>query len=255
MHKKERMLVLCQAYPTISSKYELLICMAGITEEGAMRRIYPVPFINWQKDPISKRNWIEYEIKDDHSSDGRKESRKIVPSTLSVGEKVGHEELRELILNNLSNLEELREEGNSLGMIKPTVTDLDFEWKEARQKKSDIISKQRTLDGDRINFYYPPYLIKYRFSCSGSDDCPGHHIMCEDWEAISLYRKMCTRSPSVEIAHEKVKKNLFEWMSKERALYFMMGTDARFGKWLIISLLYPRLPSPKSGHLMTLDDY
>ncbi len=249
------MLVLCQAYPTISTKYELLICMAGITEEGSLRRIYPVPFVNWQKTPISKRSWIEYEMKDDRSSDGRKESRKIIPSTLSVQEEVSYEGMREMILDNLSNLEDLKEEGDSLGIIKPTITDLDFEWKEARQKKSDIISKQCTLEGGRLDFYYPPELIKYKFKCGGSEECPGHNIMCEDWEAILLYKKMCAKGPTEEIAHEKVKSKLFDWMIKERDLYFMMGTDARFGKWLIISLLYPRLPSPMSGHLMTLDDY
>lgn len=249
------MLVLCQAYPTISTKYEILICLAGITVEGSLRRIYPVPFVNWQKDPVSKRSWIEYEKKDDRSSDGRKESRKIVPSTLSVHEEVSYEKLREVILDNLSNLEDLNEQDCSLGIIKPTINDLDFEWKEARQKRSDIISKQSTLDGGRLNFYYPPELIKYRFACNGSDECPGHHIMCEDWEAILLYKKMMERGPTEEIAHQKVRKKLFDWMLEERDLYFMMGTDARFGKWLIISLLYPRLPDPKSGRLLTLDDF
>ena len=79
--------------------------------------------------------------------------------------------------------------------------------------------------------------------------------MCEDWEAILLYRKMRARAPTVEIAHEKVRSKLYDWMLKERDLFFMMGTDARFGKWLIISLLYPRLPLPSSSRLMTLDDY
>lgn len=249
------MLVLCQAYPTISSKYELLICMAGITERGEFRRIYPVPFIKWQEDPISKRRWIEYEVKDDRSSDGRKESRKIVPYTLSVQEEVSYETLRGVVLDNLSTLERLTDDGSSLGIIKPTVTDLNFEWKEARQRKADFISKQCTLEGGRIGFYYPPELIKYRFDCMGSAACPGHHIMCEDWEAIMLYKRLHGHSPSMEVAHAKVRSKLYDWMVQERDLYFMMGTDARYGKWLIISLLYPRLPGPSSGRTMTLDDY
>jgi len=249
------MLVLCQAYPIISSKYELLICMAGITEEGDLRRIYPVPFVNWQKDPVAKRRWIEYELKDDRSSDGRKESRKIIPSTLSVGEEMSYEGVREVILDNLSNLEKLNSDGCSLGIIKPIVNDLDYEWKEARQRKADLISKQRTLEGGRLKFYYPPELIKYRFRCSESEACSGHHIMCEDWEAILLYMKMCDMTPTLEKAHEKVRSKLYDWMVKERDLYFMMGTDARFGKWLIISLLYPRLPRPTSSRIATLDDY
>lgn len=249
------MLVLCQAYPIISSKYELLICMAGITDEGEFRRIYPVPLVKWQKDPISKRKWIEYEMKEDHSSDGRGESRKIVPSTISVQEEVSYETLRGILLDNLSTVERLTDDGSSLGIIKPNVTDLDFEWKEARQRKSDLISKQCTLEGGRIGFYYPPELIKYRFRCNGSSACPGHHIMCEDWEAIMLYRRLHGLGPTMDVAHAKVRSKLYDWMVRERDLYFMMGTDARFGKWLIISLLYPRLPCPRSDRSMTLDDY
>ncbi len=249
------MLVLCQAYPVISSKYELLICMAGITDEGELRRIYPVPFNNWQRAPISKRRWIEYEMKDDRSSDGRKESRKIVPSTLSVGDKASDETVRGMMRDNLSTIERLKEDRDSLGIIRPVVHDLDFEWKEARQKRSELISRQCTLEGGRLGFYFPPELIKYRFSCSGSDECLGHHIMCEDWEAILLYRKMCARAPTLEIAHEKVRSRLFDWMMKERDLHFMMGTDARYGKWLIISLLYPRMSPPSSSRPTTLDDY
>jgi len=229
--------------------------MAGITEGGELRRIYPVPFVNWQKNPISKRRWIEYEMKDDRSSDGRKESRKIVPSTISAGDEMSYEAVRGVIRENLSDLEKLNSDGCSLGIIKPMVNDLDYEWKEARQRKADLICKQRTLEGGRLGFYYPPELIKYRFRCSESDACSGHHIMCEDWEAILLYKKMRAMSSTLDIAHEKVRSRLYDWMLKERDLYFMMGTDARFGKWLIISLLYPRSPRPPSSRLTTLDDY
>ena len=38
------MLVLAKAYPIISRKYEHLVCIAGITEAGEWRRIYPVPW-------------------------------------------------------------------------------------------------------------------------------------------------------------------------------------------------------------------
>lgn len=38
---KERLLVLAKAAPEASKKYEELICVAGITEKGEWRRIYP----------------------------------------------------------------------------------------------------------------------------------------------------------------------------------------------------------------------
>jgi len=51
---KERLLLLCMTYPTESRKYGSSVCMAGITDEGEFRRIYPVPIrgIQKQKRPI-----------------------------------------------------------------------------------------------------------------------------------------------------------------------------------------------------------
>ena len=43
--KTERLLVLAKTYPTVSRKYEHLVCIAGLTEDNEWRRIYPVP---WQ---------------------------------------------------------------------------------------------------------------------------------------------------------------------------------------------------------------
>lgn len=44
MKKREKLLVLAKTYPTISKTYEHLVCIAGITEDGEWRRIYPVPW-------------------------------------------------------------------------------------------------------------------------------------------------------------------------------------------------------------------
>ena len=40
----ERLLVLAKAIPEISSKYEHLVCVAGITDSGEWMRIYPIPW-------------------------------------------------------------------------------------------------------------------------------------------------------------------------------------------------------------------
>ena len=46
MHKSkiERILVLAKTYPSPSSKHVETSCVAGINEEGIMRRLYPIPF-------------------------------------------------------------------------------------------------------------------------------------------------------------------------------------------------------------------
>jgi hypothetical protein len=77
---KERLLVLAKATPEISSKYEHFVCVAGITESGEWRRIYPIPWKIFGKSSyknFKKKSWIEYELESEVPSDHRPESRKI----------------------------------------------------------------------------------------------------------------------------------------------------------------------------------
>jgi hypothetical protein len=81
----EELLVLAKAIPTVSKKYEHLICVAGITREGRWRRIYPIPwevFINKHEHYFKKKQWIKYKLRENKSSDGRPESRKIYHNTI-----------------------------------------------------------------------------------------------------------------------------------------------------------------------------
>ena len=41
---KTRVLITVKTYPTISGKYDELVCTAGFREDGSWIRIYPVPF-------------------------------------------------------------------------------------------------------------------------------------------------------------------------------------------------------------------
>jgi hypothetical protein len=40
----ERVLILCKTYPSPSAKYAETSCVAGMTEDGKLIRLYPVPF-------------------------------------------------------------------------------------------------------------------------------------------------------------------------------------------------------------------
>jgi len=41
---KTKVLITVKTYPTISGKYDELVCTAGFCEDGTWVRIYPVPF-------------------------------------------------------------------------------------------------------------------------------------------------------------------------------------------------------------------
>lgn len=40
---KTKVLICVKTYPTLSEKYDELVCTAGVKEDGSWIRIYPVP--------------------------------------------------------------------------------------------------------------------------------------------------------------------------------------------------------------------
>ena len=69
---KTRVLIAVKTYPTLSLKYDELVCTAGFLEDGSWIRIYPVPFRKLDS-RYKKWQWIELDLVK-NESDSRKES-------------------------------------------------------------------------------------------------------------------------------------------------------------------------------------
>ena len=69
-----KVLITVKTYPSLSAKYEELVCTAGFLEDGSWIRIYPVPFRKIDFDQqYSKYDWIEVNLVK-NKSDFRPES-------------------------------------------------------------------------------------------------------------------------------------------------------------------------------------
>lgn len=214
--------------------------MAGITDEGEYRRIYPVPWEDFTETDYKKRYWIEYEILE--KGDYRKESYKIKPETVEVGEEVGYEEVRTQLENRVTTIPELDEkkerEDVSIGIVEPNIHDFHIVESDIRRQKAEKYNQQKTITGDEIPIYYIPHLTKYQFDC-GQGCTTDHDIMCEDIEMGELYRGLRKRHDDIGTVEEKMRERFVDWMVENRDLYFMIGTHHQYKTWLIISVLYP----------------
>ena len=157
---KERLLLLCMTYPTLSKKYGSSVCMAGITDDGEFRRIYPVPFDVFRNrgDRFKKRHYIEYEIRE--KGDYRKESFKVYPESIRVlPDEVDYDEgIRDIGKRYARTLEDLQtawtEDRTSLGIIKPVLLDM----KVIGNKQSDTTIQSTLIDGGVM-----PEMLKHSF--------------------------------------------------------------------------------------------
>ena len=70
----ERILIAVKTYPTLSEKYDELVCTAGFREDGSWIRIYPVPFRKLDySNRYQKWQWIKIDVTK-NTKDFRKES-------------------------------------------------------------------------------------------------------------------------------------------------------------------------------------
>ena len=74
-------LITVKTYPTISVKYDELVCTAGFREDGSWIRIYPVPFRKKTYDERYKKyDWISVDL-ERNEQDFRPESYRPAPGS------------------------------------------------------------------------------------------------------------------------------------------------------------------------------
>ena len=89
--EKKKILLVVKAYPESSKKHGSVVCTAGVTDDGELIRIYPIPFENFRgKSRIPKYTWIEAEVK--KATDEklkRKESYKVRQDSIKIIDESG----------------------------------------------------------------------------------------------------------------------------------------------------------------------
>jgi hypothetical protein len=269
-----KILITVKTYPTLSEKYDELVCTAGFKEDGSWIRIYPVPFRKLDyKNQYNKWQWIEMDITK-NTSDFRPESFRPqdIDKDFIMGNKIGTQNnwalRKRIVLKNVhTNMDELikqsKNTGISLATLKPTVH--DFVWEECvrewDKKKLDAIQINQ-LQGDLFReeakklfsvVKKMPYEFSYIFT---TDDGKERKLMIEDWELGQLYWNCLKAANGNEaVACRKVREKYFDEFVKTKDLYFFLGTTKRFHKiapnpFIIIGTFYP----PKASRQLSLFD-
>lgn len=263
---KERLLkilITVKTYPIPSSKYDELVCTAGVTETGEFVRLYP---INFRDLPFSRQykkyQWIEVKATQHQGRDVRKESyRPISESIQPLGEPIRsnpgnwRERAHYALKQKARSMEELRErqeaDRTSLGIFRPRIVhDLIVSPDATHWKPSFIAAlKQARLWETRTASKNPPrkvpFKFQYKFECEDSK-CNGHTMMIQDWEVGALFWKLVDKGRSHEEAADEVRKKFYtELCGEERDTHFFVGTILNFPKsWVVIGVFYPKREPP-----------
>lgn len=260
---KTKVLITVKTYPTLSAKYDELVCTAGFREDGTWIRIYPLPF---RKKPYNeqykKYDWIEVDLVK-NNSDFRPESYRPYSHDSEIN-IIGHiepagnwEERKKICLGKIYyNLSELIAEAKdkntftSLAVFKPTEV-LDFtiesverEWdKDKLAKLNQLNLFETTKEGKFEVVQKLPYKFKFVFKDNQGTES---RMMIEDWESGQLYWNCLARHEGNEAkAVADVRKKYFDDFAKTKNLHFFLGTTQQYhnvalNPFIIIGTFHPK---------------
>lgn len=271
-----KVLITVKTYPLPSSKYEELVCTAGLLETGEWIRIYPVPFRSLPFEAQYKKyNWVELNL-ERNISDFRPESyspkRRFdepIKAIGSIGTENQWAERKRIILNevhtSMGDLIDIAksDQQKSLATLKPTeiidfvVEEDEREWKKEWQSQFQQLSlfdSNKNEGKSREIVRKVPYKYSYSFLSSG--DAKPRKLMIEDWEIGALYWNCLARAEGDETAaNELVRQKYFDEFVAKKDLYFFLGTTKQWhnvspNPFIIIGVFYP----PKVSELPSKND-
>ncbi len=262
-YRQLKVLITVKTYPIPSSKYDELVCTAGVTETGDFVRLYPINFrdLSFSRQ-YRKYQWITVGVEKHQGRDVRKESyRPQSRSIQTIGKPIPanpgnwRERARYALKQRSHSLEELRERQNadrtSLGVLRPKivhdliVTDDAPDW----NPKFLAQLRQTRIWDDRTSSKCPPrkvpYKFHYRFECEDRR-CSGHKMMIVDWEVGALFWRLVDKGMSQTESVEKVRdKFLTRLCARDLDTHFFVGTILNYPKsWIVIGLFYPKKEQP-----------
>lgn len=271
-----KVLIAVKTYPTLSSKYDELVCTAGFREDGTWIRIYPIPFrkLEYEK-RYSKYDWVEIDLVK-NTSDFRPESYK--PKSLdsnfdivgSINTEHNWHFRKEIVLKNVyTNLTKLIEHSKnqktSLAVFKPKevidfiVEPVEREWDKKKLDALKANAQQLKLFENSENPFEVveklPYKFSYRFK---DEENRESKLMIEDWEIGALYWNSLKRYEGHDRetkACQDVKKKYFDDFAKTKDLHLYLGTTFEFhsknapNPFVIIGTFHPKHEDKTQGKL------
>jgi hypothetical protein len=237
--EKEEIAVLVRSTPEKSKKdgNGHPVGVTGINKDGELLRLYPFGFrygeglVDFRKNDL-----LEVTVtKPEH--DIRWESRKVL-SYVNLQSPLKEREIKELVLPLVKSVERLNTEGESLGVVKPEILDIEikvnsietYDRQQYFNLMGDFLEK-----GERAGM---PVEVRYIFRCEGEEACRGHKIILLDWEFNETIRNIIRDEQEPAGVERKIRENFFNLM-QEKELYFIMGTHFTYGTWMITGIFCP----------------
>ena len=265
-----KVLITVKTYPTLSSKYDELVCTAGFREDGTWIRIYPISFRRLEYDQQYKKyQWVEVDL-EKNTSDSRPESYKPKAGghDFRMLDRIGTEKnwqarkllvLQKIYTNLTTLITEAKDKKvcTSLAVFKPKDI-LDFiikpvarTWDKDKLAALEARAQQLNLFAHSDNPFAVVDKLPYKFSFRFTDEENREStMMIEDWEIGALYWNCLRRHEGNEaLACADVHKKYFDDFALTKDLHLFLGTTRQHhfvapNPFIIIGTFHPKKEMP-----------
>jgi hypothetical protein len=246
----KRALIVVKTYPVPATKGVEVSCTAAITDAGEWLRLFPISWRFLDDDQkFHKYQWVDVTVT--KSKDPRPESYRVKPDGIKIiskplstknawqAAKAVVVPLRAHCLCCLTKERDINKHP-TLGCFRPrsierlVITKDDATWTESQL----AILRQGNLfdEGPKTELEEIPYKFQYKFYCE-DEICPGHQIICTDWEMGQSYRKWRMKYGA---NWETKFRQTYESGMQRKDTHFFVGTmNGHPHVWIIVGLFYP----------------
>jgi hypothetical protein len=242
--------VIIKAAPQVGERHGETVCCAGIDVYGNWLRLYPVSFRHLD-DRQKFGRWDRIKFKWRRPTDDpRPESRRVDQHTIDIVGQLKRADREKFLASSIvTSLQQQRQQGRSLALLKPIIKDFVAEKKTEAKigeeiRRFDQIRSQGDLFAKQAIPYKPcPYIFKYQYL---TDD--GERLgSCQDWEIEATYFKWSKEYGEHEALD--LMKQTFGETYPRKGMLLAMGTHSLYPEtWLINGVV--RLDDVRQGSLI-----
>jgi hypothetical protein len=247
-YEKKQLCVLVKAQPQPSQKYQETVCVAAVTLDSRLLRLFPIRFR--QLEParrFTRFDWLEVDVAR-AKEDPRPESYRVKEDSITIRRHARQSTPEEnarlwkpAVSESLTALLAKQEQfGTSLGIIRPEPASIRFSYESITkanaedQEVSRLVYEQASLLEAPLKKLPPPeYVFRYEF-VSGDKE---HRMRLHDWEVQTTYHDYKRDYGSPAAALEKM-QDFYGTRAPAMNLHLIMGTmKKRQSQFIVIGVL------------------
>jgi hypothetical protein len=243
--QQKRALIIGRASPEPSKTHIETVCTGGITEDGEVLRLYPIPLRYLEPSSRYKMwTWAKFDVQK-NPSDKRKESYRVRDGSIEILGQITDKAERFAFLEKamFPDRETLdrryHEDWTSIGIVEIELLSFSAEATKKDRRKNKPYTQQAHLYVPKKPLEQLPFEMRLKFRCKNNPTCKTHESSLIGWEYMEAFRQFRKKYSSPEAAWDEMQKKVKSLFADQRKRAFaLLGTHHRSGSWMVAQLYF-----------------